>query len=141
MENNGGIGLCCKDVTSNKVPNFNALRGTASKSRSTASLLRSSSSNQVSKDIIVNSTKSSQVLTKNITDEAGIESKRGGNGNKKGTSEYSHSRFQRQRKGVYELGQYALTTTIAAAKILETVRMGNSNVFCLLVSNAFVFIL
>ena len=120
LGDDGETGLCCEDISENEVPIF--LSGTRK------TLLRSSgrsASSPISNDIVAKSTKRSQVLTQNITRVAAIESKRGGNGNKNGTSEFSHSRFQRQRKGVYELGQYALIATITASKVLETARKGN----------------
>ena len=74
--------------------------------------------------LVVESTISSQEELSNITRLADAESRKGGKGNKKGTAEFNHGRFQRQRKGVYELGQYALSSAIAAAKIRKTARKG-----------------
>ena len=120
MGDNGEIGLCCEDVSENIIPNLKLnIRKTI-----LASTGRVQSS-QISNNIVAKSSKAGHIFTKNITALAAIESKRGGSGNDKGTPEYSHSRFQRQRKGVYELGQYALTSTITAVKILETARKGN----------------
>ena len=126
LGDDGETGLCCEDITENEVPMF--LSGTRKPLLGSNPLSRSSSRtglSLISNDIVAKSSKTSQIVTKNITRVAAIESKRGGNGNKNGTSEFSHSRFQRQRKGVYELGQYALAATIAASKILETARKGN----------------
>ena len=120
LGDDGETGLCCEDISENDVPIF------LSGPRKT--LLRSSGRSglsPISNDIVVKSSKTSKVLTQKITRVAAIESKRGGNGNKNGTSEFSHSRFQRQRNGVYELGQYALIATITASKLLETARKGN----------------
>ena len=75
--------------------------------------------------LVVESTISSQEELSNITRLADAESRKGGKGNKKGTAEFNHGRFQRQRKGVYELGQYALSSAIAAAKIRKTAKRGN----------------
>ena len=129
MDDDGGVGLCCDDITSNNIPDFIKWREIHSKSVSRKAILTSIESNKVTNDIVVKSAKSGQILTRNITNLAEIESTRGGNGNKRGTPEWSHSRFQRQREGVYELGQYALSATIAAAKILETARKGKFKSF------------
>lgn len=122
LGDDGETGLCCEDITENDVPIF--LSGTRKPLLGSSSRSDKTGLSLISNDIVAKSSKTSQIVTQNITRVAAIESKRGGNGNKNGTSEFSHSRFQRQRKGVYELGQYALAATIAASKILETARKG-----------------
>ena len=127
----GGIskGLYCKDVISNKLPDF--LRRSNVRSyqvlgaSSYASRSNSESITGAPNKLVVQSTISSQEELSNITRLADAESKKGGESNKKGTAEFNHGRFQRQRKGVYELGQYALSSAIAAAKIRKTAKRGN----------------
>ena len=89
-----------------------------------ASRSNSESIRGASNKLVVESTISSQEELSNITRLADAESRKGGKGNKKGTAEFNHGRFQRQRKGVYELGQYALSSAIAASKIRKTARKG-----------------
>ena len=123
-------GLYCKDVISNKLPDF--LRRSNVRSyqvlgaSSYASRSNSESITGAPNKLVVESTISSQEELSNITRLADAESKKGGESNKKGTAEFNHGRFQRQRKGVYELGQYALSSAIAAAKIRKTATRGNN---------------
>ena len=127
----GGIskGMYCKDVISNRLPDF--LRRSNVRSyqvlgaSSYASRSNSESITCAPNKLVVESTISSQEELSNITRLADAESKKGGESNKKGTAEFNHGRFQRQRKGVYELGQYALSSAIAAAKIRKTAKRGN----------------
>ena len=126
----GGIskGLYCKDVISNKLPDFLGKSNVRSYQVLGASSYASRSNSESIKGapnkLVVESTISSQEELSNITKLADAESRKGGKGNKKGTAEFNHGRFQRQRKGVYELGQYALSSAIAAAKIRKTARKG-----------------
>ena len=128
----GGIskGLYCKDVISNKLPDFlrrsNVRSYQAFGASAFASIANSESILGAPNKLVVQSTISSQEELVNITRLlADAESRKGGKGNKKGTAEFNHGRFQRQRKGVYELGQYALSSAIAAAKIRKTAKRGN----------------
>ena len=127
----GGIskGLYCKDIILNKLPDFLTRSNVRSYqvlgASSYASRSNSESMTGATNNLVVESTISSQEELSNITKLADAESRKGGKGNKKGTAEFNHGRFQRQRKGVYELGQYALSSAIAAAKIRKTAKRGN----------------
>ena len=128
----GGIskGMYCKDVISNRLPDF--LRRSNVRSyqvlgaSSYASRSNSESVTGAPNKLVVEYTISSEEELSNITRLADAESKKGGESSKKGTAEFNHGRFQRQRKGVYELGQYALSSAIAAAKIRKTAKRGNN---------------
>ena len=131
----GGIskGLYCKDVISNKLPDFLRRSNVRSYQVLGASSYASRSNSEsiigAPNKLVVESTISSEEELSNITRLADAESKKGGESNKKGTAEFDHGRFQRQRKGVYELGQYALSSAIAAAQIRKTAKRGNDEFF------------
>ena len=121
--------MYCKDVISNRLPDFlrrsNVRSYQAFGASAFASIANSESILGAPNKLVVQSTISSQEELVNITRLADAVSRKGGKSNKKGTAEFNHGRFQRQRKGVYELGQYALSSAIAAAKIRKTAKRGN----------------
>ena len=110
-------GMCCKDVTTNKIPNFVVDTDIDTELEVRRASVGFGRSGGASNKMVLKSANSRQTEISNINNIAESTSRKGGNSNRRGTAEYSHNRFQRQLDGVYELGQYAISAALVAGDL------------------------